>query len=139
MTSDYKAVLEALRTVTLDNKKPAVIAGSLAASSQDYPLPAFILDLENPDWRFILEDGETSDDVTRMSLIVHDAIDEKDPTRPMQRIETLAKKAIEAIRKVVPDGRVLTLDTPSYGPLEFGRTQMAEALAIPFIFDAPTD
>lgn len=123
MTSEFRTIVAALKTIP----GLTVIATSLKSVQKEWPLPAVIVDMENPIWDTIEEDGTLQMISTRCSMVFHAKIDGNDPTVPMATIEKYVGLGLIAIAQAFPDMQ-LAVDLPVYGPVPFAKEQIAESL-----------
>jgi hypothetical protein len=125
VTSEYSTLLSTLKTALPGWK---IIPGSYVGAMKDWPLPAVILDLENPLWDSQTEDGAISETGVRFSLNFYANLDTDDPTIHMKKIEAGIDTAMPAIVAAFPR-LAIYVDLPIYSEMPFGKTQIAPAVS----------
>ncbi len=119
MTPQYKSTIAALKTIP----GLTVIPSSWLASKKDWPLPAVIVDLENPIFDCRTEDGALVEISTRMSMIFCVKPDEDDPTIAFAKLENYFWTGLQAIALAFPS-KQLAVDLPQIDDFSFGKSQM---------------
>lgn len=118
MSPQYLGTVAALKTVA----GLTVIKTSWLASRKEYPLPAVVVDIENPIFDSVTEDGTLQEIATRMSLVFFVKKNDVYPESMIEDLENQAMAAVAAIGAAYSDKQI-RIDLPQIDMMPFGKDQ----------------